>query len=227
MRAVLFDFGGTIDTDGVHWSEKFWEYYERYHIPVPKERFERAFVQSEKDLSNDPALERATFLGTLRKQFSCQFTLLKLQAAGGLLEEVTGACYQDVSQTISGAKNVLEELRPFYTMGVVSNFYGNLEIVCAEFGLDRYFRVMIDSAAVGVRKPGKAIFQIALDRLGVKSSDAFLVGDSYDRDILPAKSLGCRTIWLKGKSWTSAPSGEAADHTVLKFADIKAVLLDR
>ncbi|MBI3765652.1 MAG: hypothetical protein HY277_04010, partial [Ignavibacteriales bacterium] len=36
MKAVLFDFGGTIDTDGVHWSEKFWEYYQQFGVGVEK-----------------------------------------------------------------------------------------------------------------------------------------------------------------------------------------------
>ena len=34
MKAILFDFGGTIDTDGVHWSEKYWDLYEQFSVGV-------------------------------------------------------------------------------------------------------------------------------------------------------------------------------------------------
>ena len=47
MKATLFDFGGTIDTDGVHWSEKYWELYKRFKIETSKTDFERSFVESE------------------------------------------------------------------------------------------------------------------------------------------------------------------------------------
>ena len=29
-----------------------------------------------------------------------------------------------------------------------------------------------------------------------------MVGDSYDKDILPSHSIGCHTIWFKGEGWT-------------------------
>ncbi len=84
---------------------------------------------------------------------------------------------------------------------------------------------MIDSAVVGVRKPDPMIFSLALARLGVAPNDAWVVGDSYERDIVPAKTLGCSTIWLKGKSWKEPSSTEAADYTVLTLEDIKKILL--
>ena len=70
MNSILFDFGGTIDTDGVHWSEKYWELYERHRTGVAKPAFERAFVESEKMLNADPSVARMTFRETLEKQLN-------------------------------------------------------------------------------------------------------------------------------------------------------------
>lgn len=47
-KALLFDFGGTLDIDGIHWSEKLWEAYNQLQIPVSKENFREAFIYSEK-----------------------------------------------------------------------------------------------------------------------------------------------------------------------------------
>lgn len=225
MNAVLFDFGGTIDTDGVHWSEKFWEYYDHFTVDVSKKSFEDAFVQSELMMMQYTDLPKATFYKTLHKQFTLQFVILKLEDESDLLKKMVDACYEDVKRVIGKARKVLDVLQPSYTMGVVSNFYGNLDVVCKEFELDRYFKATIDSVVVGVRKPDPKIFSLALDALGVAPKDVVVVGDSYDRDIVPAKLLGCSTIWLKGKSWITPPSTEAADHTVMRFEEIKTILL--
>ena len=224
MKAILFDFGGTIDTDGVHWSEKFWEYYEKYDLPVAKKDLERAFMSVEQQLAVKDC-SNLTFLEVLHEQLSKQFVILGIQENDELLQSLKIACYQDVVRTIDSAKIILEMLSKRYKLGVVSNFYGNLEIVCREFGLDEYMGAMIDSVSVGVRKPDPRIFSLALRKLGVGSQETFVVGDSYDRDIVPAKHLGCTTVWLKGKSWTTPTDTSAADFAVQHFQEIRKILL--
>ena len=225
MKAVLFDFGGTIDTDGVHWSEKFWEYYERFKVPVKKSDFERAFVATEKQLGDVPVLKQATFYETLRKQFKLQFKLLKLDSKDERVQSMLDLCYKDVDTTIHKAKKLIEKLAERYRLGIVSNFYGNLETVCQEFELYSYFTTVIDSVVVGLRKPDPAIWSLALKKLDVKPENAYVVGDSYERDIVPSKQLGCRTIWLKGQSWTTPASTQAADYTIQKFEELEGILL--
>ena len=225
MKAVLFDFGGTIDTDGIHWSEKFWMLYEQFGINVKKREFEQAFVEVENHLIIDPELRRARFRETLGKQLNQQFKMLRITDRDGLLNEMIKTCYEEVTQVIDDAKSTLIELQSRFKLGIVSNFYGNLEIVCKEFGLDKVFSTMIDSTVVGVRKPNPAIWSLALGNLGVQPETAWVVGDSYSNDIVPSKQLGCRTIWLKGKSWTTPASVDAADYTITKFEKVRSILL--
>ena len=224
MKAALFDFGGTIDTDGVHWSERFWEYYLRYKIDVPKADFEKAFVQADTEiLKND--LSKATFKRILELQVAKQFELLGLLKDGNGQDEFVRACYADTVKVIGEAKRLLEEIKKRYLLALVSNFYGNLNVVCREFGLDEVFKVRIDSEIVGVHKPDPRIFGIALERLSVRPEEAYVVGDSYDRDIAPGKQLGCRTIWIKGKSWKEESRTIAADHIIGKFEELRSILL--
>jgi putative hydrolase of the HAD superfamily len=225
MKAILFDFGGTIDTDGVHWSEKFCELYARFAPALAKRDVERAFVESERLLPAEPGLAQLTFEETLARQLRIQFGLLGLPAGGGLLEEAAAFCYADVRRTIGRARTVLAELEPRYKLGVVSNNTGNLPIICREFALEDLFSAVIDSALVGVRKPDPAIFALALEALKVPPAEASVVGDSYDRDIVPGKALGCATVWLKGRSWTVPPSTEAADRTIGRFDEIREIFL--
>jgi putative hydrolase of the HAD superfamily len=225
MRAVLFDFGGTIDTDGVHWSEMFWDYYRRFKVRTTKKEFEAAFVESEKRIQAEEGVAGLTFEKLLQRQFALQFELLGPGVHGAAPGEMAVACYDDVRSTVARARVLLEAYKQRYLLGVVSNFYGNLEVVCREFSLDTLFTVMVDSAVVGLRKPDPAIFALALERMGVPPPEAYVVGDSYDRDIVPARVLGCSTIWLKGPSWNVPKETDSADFTITSLAAARVILL--
>ncbi|MDE6176262.1 MAG: HAD family hydrolase, partial [Paramuribaculum sp.] len=84
----------------------------------------------------------------------------------------------------------------------VSNFYGNVEAVLEAYDLRRYFKTIIESAVVGVRKPDPAIFSLGVEALGCRPDQTLVIGDSYRKDILPAETIGCHTAWIKGKGWT-------------------------
>ena len=95
-------------------------------------------------------------------------------------------------------------------MLIVSNFYGNLNSVLADFDLLKYFSQVIESAVVGVRKPDGQIFKMGVDVLGVDAKTVLVVGDSYTKDIEPAMSIGCKTVWLKGTGWGEDPQNTFA-----------------
>lgn len=225
MKAVLFDFGGTIDTNGVHWSEMFWKYYRGHGVRVEKPEFEKAFVESENRIQSDQDVAGLSFRDLLVRQFAVQFGILGLGARQATAGEMAAECYGDVASIVARARVLLENFAKHYTLGVVSNFYGNLGVVCREFGLEQLFPVMVDSAVVGIRKPDPAIFALAVERLGAEPSATWVVGDSYARDIVPAKVLGCSTIWLKGASWTVPKETDSADYTITTLEATRAILL--
>jgi putative hydrolase of the HAD superfamily len=215
-KAILFDFGGTLDTNGIHWSEKFWEVYERIKLPVTKEQYEEAYVYAEGKVQSKIKVTD-NFEAVLGSQISLQFEyltknmLLKDFLKENLLNYVLEKCLRDVRESIEDSKIILERLKQKYFLGVVSNFYGNLVNVLNGFSIGEYFNVAVDSYTVGVKKPDPQIFKVALDRINVLPGNAVVIGDSYERDIQPAKVLGCKTIWLNGKSWQYPESTKDAD----------------
>ncbi len=50
-KASFFDYGGTIDSRGVHWSEIIWDGYRDASIPVGKEQFRECYVYAERELA--------------------------------------------------------------------------------------------------------------------------------------------------------------------------------
>ena len=74
---------------------------------------------------------------------------------------------------------------------------------------------MIESALVGVRKPDPAIYRMGVEAAGVQPGEVLVVGDSYGKDIVPAKAIGCRAVWMKGEEWEPVEVDEALPDAVI------------
>jgi HAD superfamily hydrolase (TIGR01509 family) len=231
ITAILFDFGGTLDTDGIHWSEKFWDIYQAIGLPVRKADYEKAYVAAERKISLETTPPTTTFRETLHLQTKYQIAYLfesgvlkRDKTAVDLDSRLADHCYDDVLRNIRQVRPLLDDLKSSYFLGLVSNFTGNLKTVCAELGIDIYFPLIIDSAVVGVTKPDPEIFRIAVGRSGFAPSDCVVVGDSYERDIIPGKAAGCQTIWLHGRSWKEPDITDPADYTINSIMELPAAL---
>ena len=47
---------------------------------------------------------------------------------------------------------------------------------------------------MGIKKPNLKIFEFALDKMNLDASEVIMIGNSYDFDIYPAKSINIKTI---------------------------------
>jgi FMN phosphatase YigB (HAD superfamily) len=59
------------------------------------------------------------------------------------------------------------------------------------------FDVVVASCDLGIGKPDAAIFEAALDALGVGASDAVMVGNDRERDVEGADAAGIRPLWIQ------------------------------
>ena len=228
--AYLLDFGGTIDTDGIHWGQMFWNAYQRHGIPVTEAQFREAYVHAERTLGRNPIIKPDfTFRHTWKEKLRLQFEyLLQTKALAWEKKQVTQVqesladeLYEHVCQTTAQNRLILQALSEHHKLALVTNFYGNMATVLKEFQLDEFFETVTESAVAGVRKPDPQIFILAAQQLGIQPSEAVVVGDSYDKDIQPAKQAGFHTVWLKGEGWTEAPADtSAADRIITHFKQL-------
>ena len=86
-------------------------------------------------------------------------------------------------------------------------------------GLDHLFESVVESAVVGVRKPDPRIFSLGVEALGFKADEVLVVGDSFEKDILPAREVGCRTVWFKGEGWTEETVDSTLPHVIIDRLD--------
>lgn len=230
IKGIIFDYGGTIDSHGDHWSEVIYDGYRACGLDVDKEEFRTSYVYAERELARTRHIfPEHTFLDVM--EIKMRLELDDLAARGIITPEVAGEkaspiaryCYERARASVDEARPVLEKLSERYPLVLVSNFYGNVESVIRDMGIRQYFRGIIESAVVGVRKPDARIFMLGVIALGLKPEEVLVVGDSMRKDILPAESIGCHTAWLKGKGWTADEDAMTHPSQIASLADLLAL----
>ena len=213
MKGYIFDYGGTLDTGGQHWGKVIWHAYERQQVPVTEEAFREAYVHAERTLGKNPIIQPDfTFRRTLEEKIRIELEFLGLPQ---YQQTVVDDLYAITCAETAKSRQVLLQLKQQYPMVLVSNFYGNIATVLKEFKLDGIFDTIIESAVVGVRKPDPQIFTLGVEALGMRPDEVVVVGDSMDKDIIPASKAGCHTVWFKGEGWTNDPVDESAAEKVI------------
>lgn len=267
IKGIIFDYGGTLDTRGDHWSEVLWQGYEHFGIGVAddeevepgvsihKQAFRDAYVYGERALAVNPIVtpdfhfedilreklilelnflagkelletgkddaEKQAKLGNFGKDSEASSESLFLSLSDSEIHQIAAdmARYINVKTLalLNENRQVLEHLKQAgYPMVLVSNFYGNINQVLKDAGIDGYFKDVIESAVVGVRKPNPAIFALGVCALDLPASQVLVVGDTYGKDIIPAHKLGCHTLWIKGLQWEEKKVDESIPDGIIK-----------
>jgi HAD superfamily hydrolase (TIGR01509 family) len=236
IEAVLFDFGGTLDADGVAWKERFYAHYRAEGLDMTPEAFAPVFYAADDPLVGSLPIE-TDLPGTVRELTTSLDAELARTGArtakkgtnGGRGPRVASHFLTEAATAIARNRPVLEALRARYRLGVVSNFYGNLEAVCHGAGIAPLFAIIVDSHRVGAEKPDPAIFRAALEPLRATPETTLLVGDSLRRDREGARRIGMGFIWVAPRDAQAAEvqvSGMLPEHSVVaRLADLAKILL--
>jgi putative hydrolase of the HAD superfamily len=228
ISAILFDMGGTLDSDGVHWLDRFYTLYTKLGIKdISKPQIKEAFYWADSQAEMAAAMKKAGLRQMM--ELHTRWQVQKLGATYvGLQTKLAEGFYKPAERIMRRNRHILEKLKHMgCKLGVISNAYGNVQTLCDEFGYSPYLDTVIDSNVVGVRKPDPAIFNLALKALNAPRDEVAFVGDSFERDIVPAKALGFQTFWLIGDQRLTPPSAGQADVVLLSLEDLPAEVANR
>lgn len=224
LRAILFDMGGTLDGDGLHWLDRFEHLYVEAGLLVPCAALRAAFDDAERRAAGDETMAVAHLEEMIGRHVAWQFDYLSL-AAPRLRGEVVTGFVRSVRGAAARNARLLAALKTRgLELGVVSNGCGNVERLCEDLGYASSLSVVVDSWRVGLFKPDPAIFVHAAARLGLSPASIMMVGDSFDRDVRPAKSIGMQTAWLEGEGGRECPDRALADVSLRLLSDLPDAL---
>ncbi len=129
------------------------------------------------------------------------FALVQIEPEG--TPEELELCFWDAAvhwHPTDGVLLVLAELKSMgIRKGIVSNFAFPSSTISRELqrqGLLQHFDCIVSSADYGLRKPAKALFEVALLRAGCKAENTWYVGDAFETDVLGALGAGMVGVWF-------------------------------
>jgi HAD superfamily hydrolase (TIGR01549 family) len=230
IKGLIFDYGGTLDSNGQHWAAVIWESYQKVGVPIARELFNEAYVYAERKMARHPLIAvDFNFLKVMQTKVEAQFEYLKNQSVildTDWINAIAEDGYALARTTVQGVEQALNNIHEKYPIVMVSNFYGNLSAVLRDFGIYNSFDKIIESAVVGVRKPDPAIYALGVDAIGLDASECLVIGDSYSKDMVPAKACGCQTLWLKGEGWSEDEESDtvAADYTFYDIKELEGII---
>ena len=120
------------------------------------------------------------------------------------------------------AKETIVELhRRGYLLGIIANTITETEIPdwMETDGVTQYFKTVILSSKVGIRKPNPEIYWLAAREIGVEPAKCAYLGDNPVRDVEGTRAAGYGMMILFDEPATTAkepPTGEHAPDYIIK-----------
>ena len=231
IQAIIFDYGGTLDSRGDHWSEVIRRAYEAEGIIISRDTYRDAYIHAERTLDGTGIIRPTdNFLAVMRKKIALQFSRLGIDNPQQA-EAIATRCYESARECVRESAETLATLARSYPHAIVSNFYGNVSTVLDDFGLLPLLTAVIDSTAIGIRKPDPAIFAAGIAAINsachidLRPGNVLVVGDSIDKDIIPAHTLGCHTALIQGITWDSTHPRPAIPAATIRLTTLSDLLI--
>lgn len=194
IRAVLFDFGGVF-------TDSPFAAVARYAdtIGATREQVDAIVFGGYGDDGDHPwhRVER----GEISLE-AARDGILALGEEHGLVVDIWQV-FLAMSENQGGLRtDLVEHVRHLRAAGLKTGIVTNNVVEFREhwramLPVEELFDVVVDSSEVGVRKPGAAIFELALDRLGLPAEEVLFL-DDYPGNVAAAGQLGMTALLVDG-----------------------------
>ena len=219
LRAVLFDVDFTLVKPGPDLGPEGYKLLgRRFGLELDPSRYAEARAAAITTIERHPELDHDEEVWVL-------FTEQIIRGMGGDSDRAY-ECALEMTRAWEHAENfelyedtlpVLAALRDYgLKIGLVSNTGRDLHgfIEHHKLGVD----AAVSSGAHGKTKPHPAIFQSALEQLGVTAGEAAMVGDSPEDDVDGARALGMRAFLIDREDRFPELEGRLPDLLALPAA---------
>jgi HAD superfamily hydrolase (TIGR01549 family) len=223
LKTMFFDFGGTLmdnQTDErahleiasrakERWGltgtpKEIWNECKRFAKPM-EERLDEEWIPSK--IRMTAAFEK--ILGRKMNRFEKEWFLYEYDRAHRLYVRL-------FPETVDVLKDLSKKgLR----LGIISNIDDDfLYSELLRTGIIEFFTSITTSCGVGFGKPNPRIFNIAIQRANVTPGESVHIGDSIENDIIGARNVGMKTIFIGAKPYNGA------DYSVSGIGEVGSVI---
>lgn len=238
IRAIIFDFGGTLMYGRNAWEpviskadEALTNYLQAQGLELnintfPSEfrkRLDDYFKQRENDL-----LE-ATYATVLRELLRDKgYDDIPSHIFRKALDELFSITQTNWALEDDAAPTLKKLDESGYRLGIVSNAGDDQDVqqLVRRFKIRQYFDFILTSASCSYRKPHPRIFEIALSNWYLLPSEAVMVGDNLDADVRGAQNAGLYGVWISRRADPQMEKQESVkpDASLSSLSELPAVL---
>ncbi len=211
-KAIIFDLWDTvIFVCGPH---PIIQVYERMGL---KEQDMYEFAQN---------LERSMMMReytTMEEMFVPLLKKYNIQEDPKLLFDLTEIWKKNINSVFfpPDMADVLKELRSKFKLVLLTNTDNfALKYVKYRYGIENYFDFIVASCEVGLAKPDREIFQLALRRLNLDPQETCICGANIKNDIVVPREIGMKTVLLDLKSVSKGVEADKIVGNVKEFIDV-------
>jgi putative hydrolase of the HAD superfamily len=210
IQAVLFDAAGTLIRLREPVGETYARFARRWGVALPASRIEEAFArvmaqarpepQPGEPLATAAAREEAWWSARVRETFRAADAEARFSDFGACFDALFAHYGSAAAWLLApGTEEALDELAARgLRLAVVSNFDQRLRGLLQELGVHARFEALTLPADAGAAKPNRAIFEVALKRLGLAPHRAAYVGDRAEEDVAAAEGVGLHAVNVSG-----------------------------
>lgn len=112
-------------------------------------------------------------------------------------------CDWPTVEPIDGALETLEYLSQYHQVYIATNAADSseqdIQQAFSRVGLDKFISGYFCKANLGIDKASPDFFPTIISRLNVPASSVTMVGDTLEKDIIPALKSGINAIWFTQK----------------------------
>ena len=231
-RAVLFDLDDTLFDHRRSAREALLQVHRVHARGFDFEAFARHHAHYLEEMHLEVLAGRIGLDDARRERFRRVFQALGVALDPGVVDLVASAYregYMTSRRALDGAAELLAVVKQDARIAIVTNnLLDEQQDKLRHCGLAPFVDVLVASEDVGVSKPARGIFEIALARAGVSADSAVMVGDSWTNDIEGARRAGIAAVWFNpdGLPRPSAEDGVAEIDTLRPAPDVARVLLE-
>ncbi|OGH06104.1 MAG: hypothetical protein A2W22_04295 [Candidatus Levybacteria bacterium RBG_16_35_11] len=188
IKAIVFDLGNVVLTNDhcYHTLEELKEFSD--HLNITLDNMETAFNFPWKDYSTGKISEEEFWK---RYLFTARANSIDIDYAKNF--------YRRNQKENENMLSLLRKLAKNYILAALTTIPKEwLKFKKEKFNLDKYFKTIVASGEVGLRKPDPLVYKMILDKLKIPANHILFIDDREDL-LLPAKDLGIKTILFRGQ----------------------------
>lgn len=132
--------------------------------------------------------------------FQSMFEKLNLQHAYSLAFDAENLYWECLIESIEPISAIVDLIKNVADQGLMicalTDMQARIQVMkLRALGLENCIDFLVTSEEVGVEKPDKRTFIVALGKMNLRASDVFMIGDNIEKDIVGARNLGI-DAWL-------------------------------